>query len=49
MPDLEAARDQLVAKGCEVVSWEGKGEDCYIRDPFGFMFNLWEEPEAFEK
>jgi catechol 2,3-dioxygenase-like lactoylglutathione lyase family enzyme len=49
VPDLEAARDELVANGCEVVRWEGKGKNCYIRDPFGFMFNLWEEPEAFEK
>jgi catechol 2,3-dioxygenase-like lactoylglutathione lyase family enzyme len=47
VPDLEAARDELVAEGCEVVRWEGKGKDCYIRDPFGFMFNLWEDAEAF--
>jgi len=47
VPDLEAARDELIANGCEVVRWEGKGKDCYIRDPFGFMFNIWEEPEAF--
>lgn len=42
--DLEAARDELVANGCEVVRWRGKGQDCYIRDPFGVMFNLWEDP-----
>jgi len=45
--DLETARDELVSKGCEVVVWQGKGKDCYIRDPFGFMFNLWEDAEAF--
>ncbi len=44
--DLEAARDELVASGCEVVRWRGKGQDCYIRDPFGVMFNLWEEPAS---
>jgi catechol 2,3-dioxygenase-like lactoylglutathione lyase family enzyme len=48
VPDLEAARKELVANGCEVVRWEGRGKDCYIRDPFGFVFNLWEEREAFE-
>lgn len=47
VPDLEAAREELVAKGCEVVVWEGKGKPCYVRDPFGFTFNLWEAPEEF--
>lgn len=42
--DLEAARDELVANGCTVVRWLGKGRDCYIRDPFGVTFNLWEDP-----
>ncbi|NQU67910.1 MAG: VOC family protein [Candidatus Marinimicrobia bacterium] len=40
--DLEAARDHLVAHGCEVIRWRGKGNDCYIKDPFGVTFNLWE-------
>ncbi len=44
--DLEAARDYLVANGCKVIRWRGKGQDCYLRDPFGVTFNLWEEPEA---
>ena len=48
VPDLEAAREELVAKGCEVVLWEGKGRSCYVRDPYGFVFNLWEAPEEFE-
>jgi|GEM_PF-4986036 len=26
-----------------------QGKDNYIRDPFGFMFNLWEEPAAFDE
>lgn len=47
VPDLEAARDELVAAGCRVIKWEGKGKDCYIRDPFGTTFNLWEDPAAF--
>jgi predicted enzyme related to lactoylglutathione lyase len=41
--DLEAARDHLMAAGCRVIRWEGKGKTCYMRDPFGTLFNLWEE------
>jgi catechol 2,3-dioxygenase-like lactoylglutathione lyase family enzyme len=48
VPDLEAARKDLVAKGCQIIRWEGKGKTCYVRDPFGFVFNVWEEPDAFE-
>ncbi|MBC8335250.1 MAG: hypothetical protein ISR59_04520 [Anaerolineales bacterium] len=40
--NLEEARDHLVENGCEVLRWRGKGQDCYIRDPFGVIFNLWE-------
>jgi len=43
VPDLEKAKDELLANGCSVVRWEGLGKPCYIRDPFGFVFNLWEE------
>jgi catechol 2,3-dioxygenase-like lactoylglutathione lyase family enzyme len=41
--DLEEARAELVAQGCEVLRWRGKGQDCYIRDPFGVVYNLWED------
>ena len=40
--DLEQARDELLAHGCKVLRWRGKGQDCYIQDPFGVVFNLWE-------
>ena len=40
--DLDKARNELMEKGCMVVTWEGKGKPCYMRDPFGFVFNLWE-------
>ena len=43
--DLEKARDELLANGCEVIRWRGKGQDCYIKDPFGVFFNLWEKSE----
>lgn len=42
--DLDSARAELLAHGCEVVRWRGKGQDCYLRDPFGVIFNLWEQP-----
>ncbi len=42
VPNLEQARDELVAAGCEVLRWEGKGKPCYLRDPYGMIFNLWE-------
>jgi predicted enzyme related to lactoylglutathione lyase len=40
--DLEAARDFLVENGCKVLRWRGKGQDCYIQDPFGVIYNIWE-------
>ena len=44
--DLESAREELLANGCEIVRWRGNGRDCYIRDPFGMIFNLWEQPQT---
>jgi catechol 2,3-dioxygenase-like lactoylglutathione lyase family enzyme len=41
--DLEEARKTLEANGCKVLRWRGKGQDCYIQDPFGVIFNIWEE------
>lgn len=41
--NLEEARELLVRNGCQVLRWHGKGRDCYIRDPFGLVFNVWEK------
>ena len=41
--DLEEAREVLIANGCEILRWRGKGQDCYVKDPFGVIFNIWEE------
>jgi len=41
--DLESAKIHLVNNGCKIIKWEGKGKDCYMEDPFGLVFNLWEE------
>lgn len=40
--DVEAARKYLENNGCTVLKWEGKGKDCYMCDPYGLVFNLWE-------
>ena len=40
--NLEEAKNELLAQGCQVLRWFGKGQDCYLRDPFGLTFNLWE-------
>jgi catechol 2,3-dioxygenase-like lactoylglutathione lyase family enzyme len=41
--NLEKAREILKDNGCKVLRWRGKGQDCYIQDPFGVIFNIWEE------
>jgi catechol 2,3-dioxygenase-like lactoylglutathione lyase family enzyme len=41
--NLEEARDILLTNGCKIIVWKGKGEDCYIQDPFGVIYNLWED------
>lgn len=46
--NVEAAKDELLKAGCKIVRWEGKDGCCYMSDPFGFIFNLYEEPEAFQ-
>jgi len=41
--DLEKAKNELISKGCKILKWEGRGKDCYVQDPFGVIFNIWEE------
>ena len=43
--NLEAAREYLEANGCRILRWRGKGQDCYIEDPFGVRYNVWEKKE----
>lgn len=40
--NLDEARAFLEENGCKVLRWRGKGQDCYIQDPFGVIYNLWE-------
>jgi catechol 2,3-dioxygenase-like lactoylglutathione lyase family enzyme len=37
---VEAARLRLVKCGCEVVKNEPEFPRCYVRDPFGLIYNL---------
>ena len=41
--NLEVAKQHLVENGCTVICWEGLGKDCYIKDPFGLTFNIWQK------
>lgn len=43
VPDLAAAKTQLVAAGCTVVEEDPGVPRCYLRDPFGFVFNIEKE------
>jgi predicted enzyme related to lactoylglutathione lyase len=38
--NVEEARRRLVANGCEVIKDEPDFPRCYIRDPFGLVYNL---------
>ncbi|MFC1998010.1 VOC family protein [Chloroflexota bacterium] len=41
--NLDEAREYLEENGCKVLRWRGKGQDCYIQDPYGVIYNLWED------
>jgi predicted enzyme related to lactoylglutathione lyase len=40
VPDIEAAKRQLTAAGCTVIEENPKIPRCYIKDPYGMIFNL---------
>lgn len=37
---VEAARLRLVQRGCEVIKNEPEFPRCYVRDPYGLVYNL---------
>lgn len=41
--DLSQAKNYLLENGFTIIRWEGKGKDCYVKDPNGMVFNVWEE------
>jgi predicted enzyme related to lactoylglutathione lyase len=40
VPDIQAAKRPLVAAGCAVIEENPKIPRCYVRDPFGLVFNI---------
>ncbi|HEV3239122.1 MAG TPA: VOC family protein [Casimicrobiaceae bacterium] len=40
VPDVAAAKERLVAAGCSVEEEDPSLPRCYLRDPFGLVFNL---------
>lgn len=40
--NLEEAKKILIDNGCKIIRWEGLGKDCYLEDPFGLRFNIWQ-------
>jgi predicted enzyme related to lactoylglutathione lyase len=44
VPDIQAAKRQLVAAGCTVIEENAAIPRCYIRDPYGMVFNIGQSP-----
>jgi predicted enzyme related to lactoylglutathione lyase len=40
VPDLRAAKRRLIAAGCAVLEEDPSIPRCYIRDPYGLVFNI---------
>ncbi len=38
--DLELAKQELVAAGCRIENDDPSVPRCYVRDPFGLVFNI---------
>lgn len=38
--DVQATKQSLVAAGCVVIEEDSSVPRCYIRDPFGIVFNI---------
>jgi hypothetical protein len=44
--NLDQAKKMLIENGCRVEVEDRRVPRCYIRDPFGLVFNLSEKPES---
>ncbi|MGA2752566.1 MAG: VOC family protein [Terracidiphilus sp.] len=40
LENVEEAKKRLVASGCEIVKDEPEFPRCYVKDPFGLIYNL---------
>ncbi len=38
--DVPAGRDHLEQAGCTLLAWDESVPRCYLRDPFGLIFNV---------
>ncbi|MCW5936908.1 MAG: hypothetical protein KIT11_06350 [Fimbriimonadaceae bacterium] len=46
--DLLEARLRLKGFGFEEIAWKGPGGSNLVRDPFGYVFNIYSSPSTFE-
>ena|ERR1700679_2538849 len=46
VPDVAAAKRQLLAAGCTLVEEDPALPRCYIRDPYGVVFNVGRDKAA---
>ena len=40
VPDIQEAKRQLVAAGCTIIEENPAVPRCYIKDPYGLVFNI---------
>jgi predicted enzyme related to lactoylglutathione lyase len=40
VPDIDEAKRQLLASGCTVIEEDPEIPRCYIKDPYGVVFNI---------
>ncbi len=40
VPDVQTAKQQVLAAGCSVVEEDASVPRCYVRDPYGVVFNI---------
>jgi len=45
VPNLESAKQMLIAAGCTIEVEDPSVPRCYVRDPYGLIFNLAERAE----
>lgn len=46
VPDVQAAKARLLAAGCTLQEENPSVPRCYIRDPYGLVFNLGQSPST---
>lgn len=43
--DINKAKIELQNNGCKILKWDGKGKDCFAKDKYGMIFNIWQREE----